>query len=149
MSAATPIRASSFKERSINMGGIQRTHLIIGLAALAFFAGTGQYLHFREPAMESTELGPRMVLRAGHIYLLFSGLLNVVAGLRNERTAGKLSRLGSILLLGSPVLLAVGFCIEAPRNAVERHMTRAGVFAAVIGVLLQFVAFLAIRRKPA
>jgi FtsH-binding integral membrane protein len=131
------------------MGTIQKWHLGIGLAALAFFAGTGQYLHFRQPAMESTELGPRMVLRAGHIYLLFSGLLNVVAGFRYEHIAGKLSRLGSILMLASPVLLAAGFCIEATRNAVERHLTRAGVFAAVIGVVLQFIAFLAYRRKQA
>jgi len=131
------------------MATIQKWHLVVGLAALAFFAGTGQYLHFRQPAMESTELGPRMVLRAGHIYLLFGGLLNVVVGLRIEHIAGRLSRFGSILLLASPVLLGAGFCIEATRNAVERHLTRAGVFVAVIGVLLQFIAFLAYRRKQA
>jgi hypothetical protein len=115
---------------------------------LVFFAGTGQYLHFREPAMASTDLGPRMVLRAGHIYLLFSGLLNVLAGLRTELRIGRnTSRVGSVLLLSSPVLLAVGFCVEATRSALQRPLTRLGVFVVTIGVLLQFIGFLFAARK--
>lgn len=127
------------------MGGVQRLHFVVGLAALVFFAGTGLYLRFREPAMAATDLGPRMLLRAGHIYLLFSGLLNVVAGLRS---GGKnASRVGSVLLLSSPVLLAVGFCVEAARSALQRPLTMLGVFAATIGVLLQFIGFLVAVRK--
>jgi hypothetical protein len=127
------------------MGGVQRLHLVVGLAALVFFAGTGLYLRFREPAMASTDLGPRMLLRAGHIYLLFSGLLNVVAGLRSDgRNA---SRVGSVLILSSSVLLAVGFCMEAARSALERPLTTLGVFVATIGVLLQFIGFLVTARK--
>ena len=127
------------------MGSVQRSHLVVGLASLVFFAGTGLYLRFREPAMASTDLGPRMLLRAGHIYLLFSGLLNVVAGLR--RDGRNASRVGSVLLLNSPVLLAVGFCVEAARSALERPLTMLGVFAAMIGVLLQFIGFLVAARK--
>ena len=127
------------------MRSVQRLHLVVGLAALAFFAGTGLYLRFREPAMASTDLGPRMLLRAGHIYLLFSGLLNVVAGLRSDGRNN--SRVGSVLLLSSPVLLAVGFCVEAARSALQRPLTMLGVFAATIGVLLQFIGFMLAARK--
>ena len=126
------------------MGSVQRSHLAVGLASLVFFAGTGMYLRFREPAMASTDLGPRMLLRAGHIYLLFSGLLNVVAGLRSD--GRNVSRVGSVLLLSSPVLLAVGFCVEAARSALQRPLTMLGVFAATIGVLLQFIGFLVAAR---
>jgi len=127
------------------MGRIQRLHLVVGLASLVFFTGTGLYLRFREPAMASTDLGPRMLLRAGHIYLLFSGLLNVVAGFSSD--GRNVSRVGSVLLLSSPVVLAVGFCVEAARSALQRPLTMLGVFAATTGVLLQFIGFLAAARK--
>ena len=127
------------------MGRIQRLHLVVGLASLVFFTGTGLYLRFREPAMASTDLGPRMLLRAGHIYLLFSGLLNVVAGLSSD--GRNVSRVGSVLLLSSPVVLAVGFCVEAARSVLQRPLTMLGVFAATTGVLLQFIGFLAAARK--
>jgi hypothetical protein len=54
---------------------------------------------------------------------------------------------GSVLLLSSPVLLAVGFGVEATRSALQRPLTRLGVFAVTIGVLLQFIGFLFAARK--
>jgi hypothetical protein len=77
--------------------------------------------------------------------LLFSGLLNVVAGLRSDGRNN--SHFGSVLLLSSPVMLAVGFCVEAARSALQRPLTMLGVFAATIGVLLQFIGFMLAARK--
>ena len=121
---------------------MSRLHLVVGLAALAFFASTGVYLRLHEPPLSALELGPNVLLRSGHIYLLFGGLLNVVSSFRGELRRGKgVFRVGSILLLSSPVLLAVGFCLESTGSMLERPLTKLGVIAAWAGVLLQFIGF--------
>lgn len=63
---------------------IHTLHLVVGLASLAFFAATGVYLRLHAPPLAALELGPHMLLTSCHVYLLFGGLLNVVAGFRGS-----------------------------------------------------------------
>jgi hypothetical protein len=98
--------------------------------------------------MDALSMAPRLLLRSGHIYLLFSGLLNVVAGLTVEgRRMGLVRFFGSLLLLLSPVLLAIGFCLESTGSLLERPLTQVAVTMTVGAVLLLFIAFVLASRK--
>jgi len=120
---------------------MHRLHLLIGLGAFVFFIATGFYLRFHDPPLDTLETGPHLLFRSGHIYLLFGGLLNLVAGLRGpSQPSGRLAGAGSLLLLSAPLLLGYGFCTESTDTALDRPVTKLGVFAAVAGVLVLLLA---------
>jgi hypothetical protein len=125
---------------------IEKVHLIVGLTTVILFSGTGVYLRLHQPPMTQIELGPRILLRSGHIYFLFSGLLNVIAGLRGDsHRSGKLSLIGSILLLMAPILFVIGFFVESTTPNLDRPVTASGIFVAFGGVFLHFLEFTRVR----
>ena len=92
--------------------------------------------------MTQIELGQRILLRSGHIYFLFSGLLNIIAGLPGDsHRSGKLSLIGSILLLIAPILFVIGFFVESTTPNLDRPVTASGIFVAFGGVFLHFLEF--------
>lgn len=89
----------------------------------------------------------RMIYRAGHIYFLFSGLLNLSIGVQLQFSAEPWKRkaqyLGSILLLISPLVFLYGFYQEANLGHIDRAMTRIGIFLSLAGTALHTLIFLA------
>jgi hypothetical protein len=85
----------------------------------------------------------RMLFRSRHIYLLFSGLINVLVGLRfvlpSLGRGSRVALLGSILILTSPVLFAVAFFLEPMHSGQFGQLSGFGVFSAFFGVLLYSV----------
>jgi hypothetical protein len=114
-------------------------HRLLGLGTLGLFLVTGvlmrrQHLHLLPP-----DSGLRMLFRSRHIYLLFSGLVNLALGLRfilpPSGRGSMLARVGSVLALASPVLLAAAFFVEPMGSGQVGPVSALGVFAAFLGVL--------------
>ena len=80
----------------------------------------------------------RYLFRANHIYLLFSGLLNVTLGtyvsFSDHEKRRKMQVLGSWLLLIAQGVLLAAFFIEPPQAEPERIITSLGIYLALGGV---------------
>jgi hypothetical protein len=115
-------------------------HRWLGLATIALFLVSGALMRSHHVHLLSADSALRMLFRSRHIYLLFSGLINVSVGLRFALpSSGRGSRIalaGSVLTLASSVLLAAAFFLEPMRSGQSGPVSGLGVFAAFLGVLL-------------
>lgn len=115
----------------------------VGIATVVVFLGTGWVLRLHQPPMEALAAGPRMLLRSGHIYLLFAGLLNLALGmgdLPDRGARGWVARTGTLLVIAAAALLAVGFFVESRGGELDRPLTMFGIFSAFGGTLLRLGA---------
>jgi hypothetical protein len=123
---------------------LTRAHRLAGTLGLALFLITGQYIHAVFPEIYSGDETIRYTMNATHVYLMFSALLNCALGLGvSMPRAGwrrRFGRAGSLLVLGSLGLLALGFPLEAMAGGPMRPITGLGVFLAFAGVLLRVAA---------
>ena len=79
----------------------------------------------------------RIAFRSNHIYLLMSGLVNLVMGAysgawdwgRRVRSAA------SVLVLAAPCVFGVAFAREPGSGSFDRPLTRAGVVILAVGVV--------------
>jgi hypothetical protein len=115
-------------------------HRYFGLVVVAVFLGTGMFMRFHEPPMEDLNNSVRVLYRSAHIYLLMSGLLNFAFGLAPFRKETIISRIGSIFLLISPVLIFLGFCLESSRTIIDRPITAMGVYLVFAGSLIRGIS---------
>jgi len=122
---------------------ISIVHAIMGLLTFVIFLQTGWY-------MKTNEIGnlpdvQRMIYRAGHIYFLFSGLLNLSIGIQLQLSDNawkkKIQYVGSILLLLSPLIFLYGFYQEANLGDIERSITRIGIFLSLAGTSLHTLVY--------
>jgi hypothetical protein len=136
----TPARWSS---------AVQTGHRWVGIATVAAFLGTGWVLRLHDPPMASLAPRPRMLLRSGHIYILFAGLLNLALGMAGgrpvppgrDRIRSWLAAAGSGLVVASAVQLIVGFFVESGSGMLYRPLTACGIFEALGGTLLHVLAW--------
>jgi hypothetical protein len=124
---------------------LRRIHLALGIFALIAFIATGQYMDLRWAHLRGMADGPRLLFRSAHIYLLFSGLLNLVFGLYASASAPRGARralqvLGSALVLTGPFLFIAAFFREPWLVGLVRPFARAGIYASTAGVLLHLPA---------
>ena len=93
----------------------------------------------------------RFLFRANHVYILFSGLLNLSAGVAfpawRPRLAVGLQRIGSVLLLLAPAVLMAAFTMETTAVTPRRPLTALGALLCFAGVALHLGAALADRRR--
>ncbi len=128
----------------------RRLHLIVGLAAVGAFLVSGQYMraHFPEAYLGNESI--RYLLRANHIYILMSGLINLLAALVVKPVGSAwrvaVSWASTAVLLTAPGLLAAGFWIEAVSGMAIRRFTFYGVVSLIAGVVLAHISL--IRFKP-
>ena len=124
---------------------MRRLHLAVGILVVIAFLATGQFMRRHEPPMAALEDGLRMMYRSRHIYLLGSGLVNLMLGLYpHARVAGwrRITQaLGSVLLLASPILLLMAFLNE-PGLGVRADLWQGsfGLFAMFGGSMLHAIA---------
>lgn len=116
-----------------------RIHLAFGLAVVVVFLYTGFYMQTNFPALYRDNEAIRYMYRAGHIYILFSGLLNIIIGIYLLPGSGQwkanLQGIGSFLLLVGPLLLIFAFFYEPPSGSPERVFTLAGVLFLMLGTI--------------
>jgi hypothetical protein len=133
---------------------LRRLHLLVGLAAVVLFGLTGLYMHLRYDHLRGMDDATRLLFRSTHIYLLFSGLLNVAMGLAGDGAAGDgttggttagvnlLRVAGSGLVLVGPLLFLAGFLREPFLGGLARPFSRPGIYAAFLGMGLHWLASL-------
>ena len=123
---------------------MRRAHLIIGLLGVVAFLGSGLYMHykyqhFQVPEVYGSNEVLRFMFRANHIYLLMASLVNLTMAVYfREAThayARWICRIGSALVLASPILLGVAFFVEVPEATLDRTLTYYGVVALAAGVV--------------
>ncbi len=122
-------------------------HLAVGVLALLAFIATGQVMDKKYDHLEGMDDAPRMLHRSAHIYILFSGGLNLLLGLyvRSFQTTGArvMQTLGSVALLAAPVLLTLAFLYEPWLQDLERPYVRPAIYGVLYGLLLHLGARLA------
>ncbi len=115
-------------------------HIVAGIVGLLAFLGTGQFMDRRLDHLVGMPDGLRVLYLSAHIYILFSGLLNLILGVYLVRSASRPGRViqyfGSALLLSSLVFFLYGFFVETPLGLIERPKIRSGIVCSLLGVLL-------------
>ncbi len=122
-----------------------RIHLTFGILVLLVFAGTGMVMRTHTPPMRQLSDGARLMYRSRHIYILGSGIANVLLGLylvpRRSSVRRGLQCAGSVLFLAAPVLLVSAFFAETGRGlASPMWRSSLGLYALLGGTILHFVA---------
>ena len=116
-----------------------KVHAYVGVGTLIAFLLTGQYMDKVHAHLVGMADAPRMLYRSAHIYLLWSGLLNLVVALyvqKRSSTPACLWVVGSSLILAAPPLMLAAFFVEPTLEPFHRPYSRAGNYSAAIGVLL-------------
>jgi hypothetical protein len=121
---------------------IRSLHLLVGVAGVLAFLGTGAYMATHFPAAYESDEAIRYLYRANHVYLLLGSLINVAVGIYRPESRpgwrGRVGLVGSALLLAAPLLLLYAFFFEAPIATSERAATFFGVLMLLIGALAQW-----------
>ena len=123
---------------------LKNLHGVVGGSTVVVFLGTGLFMRIQFPDIYEENEVIRFLFRANHVYLLFSGLLNVMAGLEfsSPRIAWKkaLYVTGSwLLILSSPLFLGA-FIIEPLQANPMRPLTITSVFLSFVGVAFHAIA---------
>ncbi len=121
-----------------------RLHRLAGLGFVLLFVATGLWLRFRGQAVIEQDDAIRFSLRANHVYILFSGLVNIAVGMNPPDPAvawrRRVQLVGSALLLTAPLLLLAAFIVEGPQARAFRPITEAGVILMFLAVMCQVPA---------
>jgi hypothetical protein len=125
---------------------VQTAQRWLGIVILAAFAATGWVMLLHHPAMEGLPPVTRLQMRSGHIFLMFSGALNLLLSLLPppRRRASRLRRsaalAGSLLVMAAAVQLLAGFFLESSRGVLDRPLTTTALVESFVGTLLAFLA---------
>jgi hypothetical protein len=118
---------------------LRTAHRLMGLATVALFLLSGLVLVHHHVSGMPVDSGLRLLFRSRHIYLLFSGLINLAVGLGfvlPSRGRGSVTaRIGSFSILAAPVLLTVAFYLEPMTSGRFGPVSGLGVLAAFLGVM--------------
>ena len=129
---------------------MRRAHLWTGLVTVAVFLISGQMMRHHQPPLAAMSDGSRLVFRSRHIYILASGLVNLMPGLYFERLKGRrgvVQAIGSGLLLLSTALLMLAFGTETARPFdPEMPWSHLGLYALFGGAMLHWAASVGRRR---
>jgi len=115
-------------------------HLLFGLVVVVIFLLTGQFMDHYHNHLVGMEVGPRMLYRTRHIFILLAGLLNVGLGsylsYRREAWRRVLQVLGSALIVVATVLFIVAFFYEPKLANLYTPLSHKGMYAILAGTFL-------------
>jgi hypothetical protein len=123
---------------------MKKIHLIFGVAVVIAFLLTGQYMDKHFHHLVGMPDGPRLLYRTRHIFILFSGLLNLGIGAyftyRTEAWQRAIQLLGSLLIFGASVLFVIAFFYEPSRGDLRTPLSHDGMYAIAAGALLHLIS---------
>jgi hypothetical protein len=125
------------------MHQLKSIHIAAGIAGLVAFVLSGQYMAIFLNGLQDMADGPRLLYRSAHLYLMWASLLNLVIGLRfpplRSGTVRIAQIVASFMLLAVPVLILIGFSIEARLPGVQRPYTNIANYLVLTGVLVHLI----------
>ena len=121
-------------------------HFIFGILTLFIFLLSGIYMKSNFPEIYAENESIRYQYRANHIYILLTGLINLMSGLYPWPIYNGwrkwISRSSSLLIIISPLLLIAAFFIEPGKGLASRPLTATSLKILLIGcILAQIPAF--------
>jgi hypothetical protein len=123
---------------------------MFGVAVFIVFLLTGQYMDRYFHHLVGMPDGPRLLYRTRHIFILFSGLLNVGVGAylvhRPELWQRILQLIGSILITLASLLLILAFFYDTTRGDLRAPLSHWGIYAIAVGTLFHLFGSLRERR---
>ncbi len=124
---------------------MRKLHFAVGVLTVAVFLATGQLMRHHTPPMGTLRDSTRLMYRSRHIYILASGLVNLMLGLYMQRRAAgwqaKVQAIGSMLLLLSSAPLVVAFALEPARGfQAEMWWSSAGLYALFGGCMAHLMS---------
>ena len=129
---------------------LRMAHLVVGAVAVVGFLITGLLMNAHEPPVMTMGWDQRLLFNSRHIYLMSAGLVNLAMGIHYLLPTAHARRiaatLGSLLALGSAVLLFFAFFAEPMAGRLPGGTSGYGLFALFGGVLIYALASLVGRR---
>jgi hypothetical protein len=123
---------------------------MFGVAVFIVFLLTGQYMDRYFHHLVGMPDGPRLLYRTRHIFILFSGLLNVGIGVylvqRPKGWQRILQLLGSILITLASLLLILAFFYDTTRGDLRAPLSHWAIYAIAVGTLFHLFSSLRERR---
>jgi undecaprenyl pyrophosphate phosphatase UppP len=123
-----------------------KIHFYLGILIIVVFLLTGQYMHHQHGHLADMDLMKRALFRAGHLYILLFGLINVALGTNHKRlkkdSLHKLQIFCSAIIIGSSILVIYAFFAELPPTQIERPLTRLSLYLILAGVSLNGIVYL-------
>ena len=127
-----------------------KIHFFIGIAIVLIFLLTGQYMHYTYNHLQDMELMQRALFRAGHIYILLFGLINMTLGINfqssNRVLIRKTQLFGSVIIFIASFLVIYGFFKDLPTKQIERPITRISLYLILLGVSMHGLLYI-IKKK--
>jgi len=128
-------------------------HRWFGVVLTVIFIGTGQFM-LRIAHVADLAIGPRLLYRSRHIYILMAALINLALGaylVPSHRPGARLTqRIGSALIAIGSVLLTVSFFYDAPHAdlvPLDLVFSKWGILTVASGSVLHAIAG-ALRHTP-
>lgn len=119
---------------------LKKIHLFTGILVIIVFLLTGQFMHHQHNHLKDMDMMNRALFRAGHLYILLFGLINVSLGSYFEPYQNKIMKylqtFGSVVVLTATFLVIYGFFIDLPTQDIERYWTRISLYLILFGVVI-------------
>ena len=133
------------------MISLRRIHFYFGLIVVTHFVITGLLMRWNFFSIGPEDTIVRMMFRANHIYILFSGLLHLLIShsLRQENNANAFHLIASGILVLATIGISASFYIDPIKHLdlspglIQRKLTGYSIIACLVGtglhlLLLQF-----------
>ena len=130
---------------------MKKVHLIFGVCVVIAFLLTGQYMDKHFNHMVGVPEAPRLLYRTRHIFILFSGLLNLVMGVyftyRKENWRRTIQLVGSLFIFAASFLFVVGFFYEPNLSNLRTPLSHDGAYLIAAGAVLHVISGVKRRMK--
>lgn len=117
---------------------MRKANLLFGIVLFLAFLGTGYYMSRYFKPEHLTDLTMRMQIRASHIYLLFTALLNIMAFTCELRGTGRARKFFDtafrLFLIAAGTVALCAFAFEHTGDLKERKQTLLSVILALASV---------------
>jgi hypothetical protein len=126
---------------------LTKIHILVAFITISVFLYTGSDMQRHVAPGSTTPLAMRDAMRANHVYIMFSALINLALGLylvkSQEGWRNALRTLGStIVIFGSPILIWTYF-YEAGAGAAKRPIMMYTIIAMFTAMILHWLSRLA------